>query len=192
MQVQIFSTYRSLDLSNNNFEGIIPDVIGNLKCLRELNLSRNSLAGGIPPQIANMLQLESLDLSYNQLSGEIPSTMAEMSFLGVLNLSYNHLSGMIPQSNQFSTFPEASFLGNDGLCGKPLLRMCDPNHAASAAATPGSSKELNWELLSIEAGVISGLIIVFVTTLLWSNGRRWLYWQVDKFLLHVLRPSPLK
>jgi hypothetical protein len=99
---------------------------------------------------------------------------------------------MIPQSNQFSTFPEASFLGNDGLCGKPLLRMCDPDHAPSAAATPGSSKEPNWEFLSIEAGVISGLIIVFVTTLLWSNGRRWLYWQVDKFLLHVLRPSPLK
>jgi Leucine-rich repeat (LRR) protein len=186
--VQILSIFMSLDLSNNNFQGIIPNEIGDLKFLKGLNLSRNSFTGEIPNPIANMLQLESLDLSSNQLSGEIPPAMALMSFLEVLNLSYNHLSGMIPQSGQFSTFPEASFLGNDGLCGKPLPRMCDTNHTPSAAATSGSSKELNWEFLSVEAGVVSGLVIVFATTLLWGSGRRWLYWQVDKFLLDVLRP----
>jgi len=187
--VQILSVFMSLDLSNNDFQGIIPNEIGDLKFLKGLNLSRNSFTGRIPPRIANMLQLESLDLSSNQLSGEIPPAMALMSFLEVLNLSYNHLSGMIPQSSQFSTFPEASFLGNDGLCGKPLPRMCDTNHTPSAAAaTSGSSKELNWEFLSVEAGVVSGLVIVFTTTLLWGSGRRWLYWQVDKFLLDVLRP----
>jgi hypothetical protein len=186
--VQILSIFMSLDLSNNNFQGIIPNEIGDLKFLKGLNLSRNSFTGEIPNPIANMLQLESLDLSSNQLSGEIPPAMALMSFLEVLNLSYNHLSGMIPQSGQFSTFPEASFLGNDGLCGKPLPRMCDTNDTPSAAATSGSSKELNWEFLSVEAGVVSGLVIVFATTLLWGSGRRWLYWQVDKFLLDVLRP----
>jgi Leucine-rich repeat (LRR) protein len=186
--VQILSVFMSLDLSNNNFQGIIPNEIGDLKFLKGLNLSRNSFTGGIPPQIANMRQLESLDLSSNQLSGEIPPAMALMSFLEVLNLSYNHLSGMIPQSSQFLTFPETSFLGNDGLCGKPLPRLCDTNHTPSAAATPGSSNKLNWEFLSIEAGVVSGLVIVFATTLLWGNGRRWLYWQVDKFLLDVLQP----
>jgi Leucine-rich repeat (LRR) protein len=178
----------SLDLSNNDFQGIIPNNIGDLKFLKGLNLSRNSFTGGIPPRIANMLQLESLDLSCNQLAGEIPPAMALMSFLEVLNLSYNHLSGMIPQSSQFLTFPETSFLGNNGLCGKPLPRLCDTNHTSSTAATPNSSKELNWEFLSVEAGVVSGLVIVFVTTLLWGNGRRWLYWQVDKFLLDVMQP----
>lgn len=186
--VQILSVFMYIDLSNNNFEGVIPDEIGDLKLLKQLNLSRNSFTGVIPPRIANMLQLESLDLSYNQLSGEIPPAMAAMSFLEVLNLSYNHLSGQIPQSSQFLTFPTTSFLGNDGLCGKPLIRSCDINHAPSAPATPGSSKELNWEILSVEVGVISGLAIVVATMLLWGNGRRWVYFHVDKFWLLVLQP----
>ena len=177
-----------LDLSNNNFEGVIPKEIGDLKFLKGLNLSRNSFTGGIPPRIANMLQLESLDLSYNQLSGEIPPAMALMSFLEVLNLSYNHLSGQIPQASQFLTLPNTSFLGNDRLCGKPLTQLCETNHAPSAAATPGSSKELNWEFLSVEVGVVSGLAIVAATMLLWGNGRSWVYWQVDKFWLQVLQP----
>ncbi|CAL5012725.1 unnamed protein product [Urochloa decumbens] len=187
--VQILSVFMSLDLSNNNFDGIIPNEIGSLKFLKGLNLSRNSFTGMIPPRIANMLQLESLDLSYNQLSGEIPPAMVAMSFLEVLNLSFNNLSGQIPQSSQFLTFPNTSFLGNDWLCGKPLSRLCDePNHAPSAAAMPGSSKGLNWEFLSVEVGIISGLAIVVVTTLLWGNGRRWVYYQVDKFWLLVLHP----
>ncbi|CAO2191601.1 unnamed protein product [Urochloa humidicola] len=185
----------SLDLSNNNFEGIIANNIGDLKLLKQLNMSRNSFTGGIPPRIANMLQLESLDLSYNQLSGEIPSAMAQMSFLGTLNLSYNRLSGLIPQSSQFLTFPD-SFLGNDGLCGKPLTRLCESNHAPSAAQVPGTSKELNSDFLSVEVGIISGLAIVVATTVLWGNGRRWLYWHVDKFWLCSaatdLPPSSLK
>ncbi|PUZ51789.1 hypothetical protein GQ55_6G217800 [Panicum hallii var. hallii] len=186
--VQILSVFMYIDLSNNNFMGVIPNAIGDLKFLKQLNLSRNSFTGEIPPRIANMLQLESLDLSYNQLSGEIPPAMAAMSFLEVLNLSYNHLSGMIPQSNQFLTFPNTSFLGNDRLCGKPLARLCETNHAPSAAATPGSSKELNWEFLSVEVGVVSGLAIVAATMLLWGNGRGWVYWHIDKFWLQVLQP----
>jgi len=135
-----------------------------------------------------MQQLESLDLSDNNLSGEIPPAMAQMSFLEVLNLSYNRLSGPIPQSGQFLTFPDSSFLGNNGLCGKPLPRLCKTNDGPPAAATAGSSKELGWEILSVEAGVVSGLAIVVTTTLLWGNGRRWLYWHVDKSLLYVLQP----
>ncbi|CAL5001875.1 unnamed protein product [Urochloa decumbens] len=187
--VQVLSVFMTLDLSNNNFEGGIPEEIGDLKFLKGLNLSRNSFTGVIPPRIANMLQLESLDLSYNQFSGEIPPAMAAMSFLEVLNLSYNHLSGQILQFGQFLTFLNTSFLGNDWLCGKPLSRLCDePNHAPSAAAMPGSSKKLNWEFLSVEVGIISGLAVVVVTMLLWGNGRRWVYWHVDKFWLLVLHP----
>jgi len=74
------------------------------------------------------------------------------------------------------------------LCGKPLPRQCNTNHTPPAAATAGSSKELGWEVLSVEAGVISGLAIVVATTLLVGNGRRWLYWHVDKSLLYVLQP----
>jgi hypothetical protein len=53
--VQILSVFMSLDLSNNNFQGFIPNEIGDLKFLKGLNLSRNSL-------------------SYNHLSGMIPQS----------------------------------------------------------------------------------------------------------------------
>jgi hypothetical protein len=121
--VQILSVFMSLDLSNNDFQGIIPNNIGDLKFLKGLNLSRNSFTGGIPPRIANMLQLESLDLSCNQLAGEIPPAMALMSFLEVLNLSYNHLSGMIPQSSQFLTFRRHHFWGTMD-CAGSRCRAC--------------------------------------------------------------------
>ncbi|CAO2211075.1 unnamed protein product [Urochloa humidicola] len=186
--VNILSVFTTLDLSNNNFEGVISDEMCDLKSLKGFNLSRNSFTGVIPPQIANMLQLESLDLSYNQLSGKIPTAMATMSFLEVLNLSYNHLSGQIPQSSQLLTFTNMSFLGNDGLCGKPLTRQCNINHAPSAPTMSGSSKELNWEFLSVEVGVVSGLAIVVATMLLWGNWRRLVYYHVDKFWLLVLHP----
>ena len=186
--VSILPIFMYLDLSNNNFDGTISDGIGDLKLLKGLNLSRNSFTGHIPPRIANMLQLESLDLSYNKLSGKIPPELALLTFLEVLNLSYNHLSGPIPQSNQFSTFPETSFLGNDGLCGKPLPHPCTMNRPPSAPAAPDSSTEVNWDVLGIEVGVISGLATVVITALLWGNGRRWIYYQVDRFFMCVLQP----
>ncbi|XP_066332798.1 receptor like protein 22-like [Miscanthus floridulus] len=186
--VSILPIFMYLDLSNNNFDGTISDGIGDLKLLKGLNLSRNSFTGHIPPRIANMLQLESLDLSYNKLSGKIPPELALLTFLEVLNLSYNHLSGPIPQSNQFSTFPETSFLGNDGLCGKPLPHPCTMNRPPSAPAAPDSSTEVNWDVLGIEVGVISGLATVVITALLWGNGRRWIYYQVDRFFMRVLQP----
>ncbi|KAH0470989.1 hypothetical protein IEQ34_000712 [Dendrobium chrysotoxum] len=113
---KILSIYKSIDLSNNNFDGEIPAVIGNLVSLYLLNISGNALTGPIPHQLGKLTQLESLDLSKNHLSGEIPLELASLSFLSMLNLSYNNLVGKIPEGDQFSTFSNASFEGNDGLC----------------------------------------------------------------------------
>ncbi|CAO2201992.1 unnamed protein product [Urochloa humidicola] len=185
--VKILLVFTTLDLSNNNFEGIISGDIGDLKLLQGLNLSRNRFTGGIPPRIASMMQLESLDLSYNQLSGEIPPDMGLLTFLEVLNLSYNHLSGPIPQSNQFSTFPDTSFLGNDKLCGTPLPHQCNASLHSFPAAPPKDSADVSWDVVSVEVGVVLGLAAVVGTTLLWGSGRRWVYGHVDKFLLRLLR-----
>ncbi|OQU87748.1 hypothetical protein SORBI_3003G334400, partial [Sorghum bicolor] len=99
--VRILSTFKSIDVSKNSFDGIIPSEIGKLKLLKVLNLSRNSFAGGIPSQMSSMVQLESLDLSHNRLSGDIPSSLTSLTFLEVLDLSYNHLSGPVPQSENW-------------------------------------------------------------------------------------------
>jgi Leucine-rich repeat (LRR) protein len=123
----------SIDLSNNNIAGPIPQEIGTLVCLINLNLSWNFLSGKIPEHIGNLQSLESLDLSNNHLSGEIPWDLTNLTSLSYMNLSYNNLSGKIPTGNQLDTLntddPASMYIGNPGLCGHPLPKQC--NHRTS-------------------------------------------------------------
>ncbi|XP_074334044.1 receptor-like protein 7 [Apium graveolens] len=121
---RILTVFTTIDLSKNNFEGKISEYTGNLLSLRFLNLSHNHLTGHIPPSIANLTVLESLDLSSNQLEGEIPGQLTGLYSLALLNLSYNKLRGHIPQGFQFNIFEIDSYVGNLGLCGKPLSKKC--------------------------------------------------------------------
>ncbi|KAF7851491.1 hypothetical protein BT93_L3835 [Corymbia citriodora subsp. variegata] len=113
-----------IDLSNNKFEGFIPELIGDLKSLIMLNFSNNFLNGSIPPSLANLMVLESLDLSWNNLVGEIPQQLAHLTFLSDFDVSHNRLSGPIPHGTQFDTFKGSSFAMNDDLCGSPLPNKC--------------------------------------------------------------------
>ncbi|XP_031100216.1 receptor-like protein 9DC3 [Ipomoea triloba] len=122
--VKILITFTAIDLSCNEFEGHIPNSIGDLLALRELNLSHNMFTGLIPGSLGNLSVLESLDLSSNQIGGAIPGQLTSISSLEVLNLSHNKLVGCIPQGSQFNTFEANSYQGNDGLKGKPLSQGC--------------------------------------------------------------------
>ncbi|KAL8482937.1 hypothetical protein ACS0TY_025836 [Phlomoides rotata] len=121
---RILTTLTTIDMSENNFSGSIPEILGKLDSLRYLNLSYNELTGHIPSSLGNMTLLESLDLSTNQLHGEIPRQLTRLTFLTKLNLSMNNLEGQIPQSHQFSTFDNDSYIGNQRLCGFPLTKKC--------------------------------------------------------------------
>ncbi|XP_024184602.1 receptor-like protein EIX1 isoform X2 [Rosa chinensis] len=125
---KILGIVASIDLSNNNLSGDIPEELTNLLSLQTLNLSANLLTGGIPSMIGRLRQLESLDLSTNQLSGEIPPSITNLTFLSHLNLSHNSLTGQIPQSTQLLSLDESSFVGNE-LCGPPLSKNCSANKA---------------------------------------------------------------
>ncbi|XP_057724677.1 receptor-like protein 6 [Arachis stenosperma] len=116
-----------IDLSENKFEGEIPDDFGELHGLIGLNLSHNKLVGHIPQSLRNLTNLESLDLSSNMLNGNIPTELANLNFLEVLNLSQNQLVGPIPRGKQFDTFSNDSYEGNMGLCGLPLSIQCNNN-----------------------------------------------------------------
>ncbi|KAL3738585.1 hypothetical protein ACJRO7_020026 [Eucalyptus globulus] len=157
----------AIDLSNNKFEGFIPEFIGDLKSLRMLNLSNNLLNGSIPPSLVNLTVLEALDLSQNNLVGEIPQQLACLTFLSVFNVSHNHLLGPIPRGTQFDTFGSSSFAMNDGLCGNPL-----PNKCTNGENTPpppsyfkvDNEKEclfdLDWRI--VVAGVGVGFLVGIV------------------------------
>ncbi|KAH1205878.1 Receptor like protein 27 [Glycine max] len=101
---KIRNDFVSIDLSQNRFEGEIPNAIGELHSLRGLNFSHNRLIGRIPQSMGNLRNLESLDLSSNMLTGGIPTELCNLNFLQVLKLSNNHLVGEIPQGKQFSTY----------------------------------------------------------------------------------------
>jgi hypothetical protein len=150
--VKIPTTFVSIDLSRNKFEGEIPDVIRELHALKGLNLSHNRLAGPIPQSIGNLSGMESLDLSSNILTGVIPAELINLNGLEVLNLSYNHLMGEIPQGKQFNTFSNDSYEGNLGLCGFPLSKKCGPEHHSPPSSNTLVSEdkfEFGWKPVAI-------------------------------------------
>lgn len=147
---KILSTFKAIDLSNNSFDGPLPESIGRLVSLRGLNMSYNNFTGQIPYQYGNLSQLESMDLSRNQITGEIPQELLMLTSLEWLNLSYNNLYGRIPQGNQFSTFSDSSFEGNAGLCGVQLSKHCDNQSLiAPSEVAPPESDSLWQDKLSV-------------------------------------------
>ncbi|GKC65562.1 leucine-rich repeat-containing protein [Tanacetum coccineum] len=94
---RLFGNLTIVDLSNNYFDGEIPNIIGNLSSLKVLNLSHNHLNSQIPYSLGNLSEIESLDLSWNQLTREIPESLAGIKGLEVLRLSHNRLVGRMTE-----------------------------------------------------------------------------------------------
>ncbi|QCD93841.1 LRR receptor-like serine/threonine-protein kinase FLS2 [Vigna unguiculata] len=115
---------KSIDISNNNLTGEIPESITSLVALATLNLSRNNLIGLIPDNIGRLKSLESIDLSRNHFHGRIPISFSNLNFVGYMNLSFNNFSGMIPLGTQLQSFDVSCYVGNIGLCGLPLKNRC--------------------------------------------------------------------
>ncbi|KAF7147399.1 hypothetical protein RHSIM_Rhsim03G0185600 [Rhododendron simsii] len=156
----ILALLTSMDLSDNNISGEIPEEITSLLGLRFLNLSGNHLMGVIPKEIGNMELLESLDLSRNKLSGELPQSMSDLTFLSLLNVSYNTLRGRIPSSTQLQSLNASSFTGN-ALCGPPLTQNCSTNEAPPEGDDEeGVKSDIEWFYLTAAFGFVIGFWIV--------------------------------
>ncbi|OMO52089.1 hypothetical protein COLO4_37423 [Corchorus olitorius] len=177
--VRILTIFTSIDLSNNKFEGVIPQVFGKLSSLKGLNLSRNNLNGHIPPSLGNLTKLEWLDLSSNMLVGKIPEELVDLISLSFLNLSNNQLVGSIPQGKQFNTFENNSYQANLGLCGFPLSKGCNET-PKSPPSTLGSEEDdsesgfgFGWKVVAMGYGC--GFIVgVGAGFLVFRNGKpRW-------------------
>ncbi|KAB2032991.1 hypothetical protein ES319_D05G417000v1, partial [Gossypium barbadense] len=166
--VKIFTMWMIIDLSNYQFEGGIPKVIGKLNLLKGLNLSHNNLNGGIPTSIGNLTKLEWLDLSSNRLSRTIPNRLADLPFLSSFNVSDNQLHGQIPQGKQFNTFGNDSYEGNKGLCGFPVSKGCNIIEPAPPNVLekdgPKSNITFGWKvvLIGYGCGVVFGMSVGYV------------------------------
>ncbi|KAF8776334.1 hypothetical protein HU200_003561 [Digitaria exilis] len=156
-----------LNLGYNNFTGVIPKEIGQLKSLSVLNFSSNNLSGEIPPQLCNLTNLQVLDLSSNHLTGAIPSALNNLHFLSSLNISYNNLEGPIPNGGQLSTFSNSSFEGNPKLCGPILLRSCGSVEAPTISTTQLSRKAV----LGIAFGAFFGVVLLLLLVYFLISGK---------------------
>ncbi|XP_028236571.1 receptor-like protein 54 isoform X2 [Glycine soja] len=89
-----------LDYSNNRFNSVIPMDIGNhLPFMNFLSLSNNSFQGQIPESFCNASSLLLLDLSLNNFVGMIPMCITKLSnTLKVLHFGGNKLQGYIPNT----------------------------------------------------------------------------------------------
>ncbi|XP_073265362.1 cuscuta receptor 1-like [Populus alba] len=87
-----------LDLSNNQFSGMLPRWFVNLTQIFEIDLSKNHFNGPIPVEFCKLDELKYLDLSENNLFDSIPSCFNPLHITH-LHLSKNRLSG--PLTNGF-------------------------------------------------------------------------------------------
>ncbi|XP_075476154.1 LOW QUALITY PROTEIN: uncharacterized protein LOC142517671 [Primulina tabacum] len=88
----------SLNLFENNLEGLIPSSIANSPNLYELKLSGNRITGLLPHELGKNTALQTLDVSNNNLSGPIPEFLCHRGALEQLALINNAFSGNIPEN----------------------------------------------------------------------------------------------
>ncbi|KAF8008011.1 hypothetical protein BT93_K1868 [Corymbia citriodora subsp. variegata] len=155
----------SLHLSENQFEGTLPESIALSENLYDLKVFNNKLTGSLPSDLGKNSPLQSLDMSYNQFSGQIPENLCAHGTLEDLLLINNNFSGMIPASlgkceslsrvrlkhNQLSgTVPE-------GLWGLPHANLLELAENSLVGIVPETlSGAHNLSVLDISRNLFSG------------------------------------
>jgi Leucine-rich repeat (LRR) protein len=88
----------SIELTEYNLNGTLPNTLNALTSLLELQLNGNAVRGPIASSIGEIQNLEVLDLASNKLSGTLPSFLGALTSLRYIDLSYNKLNGTLPSS----------------------------------------------------------------------------------------------
>ena len=112
--VSLFSlpTLRNLQLSNNQFSGLLNESSNSPSVLDTLDLSSNKLKGPIPMSVFELQGLKFLSLSSNNFDGSLQlNEIQQLTNLSNLDLSYNNLSIEYNGTNSSSSsFPQMATL----------------------------------------------------------------------------------
>ncbi|XP_028056606.1 receptor-like protein Cf-9 [Camellia sinensis] len=94
-----FSTvFYVLDLEKNNFSGTIPNTFVKGNRFETINLNGNGFEGPVPKSLVNCKLLEVLDLGCNKFSDKFPYWLEKLQWLQVLILTSNKFHGPMPTS----------------------------------------------------------------------------------------------
>ncbi|XP_021764435.1 receptor like protein 30-like [Chenopodium quinoa] len=102
-------------VSNNQFDGVLPSHICHATSLVFLDLSKNNLTGKIPSCISHQLSdsLQVLNIQGNRFSGVIPQRFSKSCNLKMINLSKNQFEGKLLKSLVNCTLLEVLDIGRN-------------------------------------------------------------------------------
>ena len=133
---------RRVDLDENSLTGPIPSELANLDRLTHLYLHDNNLSGTIPTGLGALDQLQVLYIENNGFTGSIPTELAQMDRLRLLTLGGNRLTGSIPGE-----------LGNIMTLKELILR-----DNSLTGSIPASLEDLNLTRLDLSGNSLTGCI----------------------------------
>jgi sugar lactone lactonase YvrE/Leucine-rich repeat (LRR) protein len=113
-QTNAVSVLETLDASNNQLSGGIPNSINAYVQLRVLGLANNDMTGTIPRSLADCLLLEDLALNNNRLVGAVPTDITRCVRLERLNLANNAFT-LVPDLASLRRRLKAVFVENNRL-----------------------------------------------------------------------------
>lgn len=139
----------------------------------------------MPASLGNLRSVESLDLSRNYMIGNILPSLTKLNFLSHLNLSFNQLVGSVQSSNQIQIFSLDSFMGNEGLCGHPLIHNCTDGVAQPNANYSDDGNGIDWDILSVEFRFIVGFGMLVGPLVFCRRWRKWYFECVDEIAFKI-------
>ena len=82
-----------IDLSHNNFTGLILPKFWHLQKLQTLLLSDNSFTGSISPNFGDLALLERIEFQNNFLTGDLPTQLGNLRALQTFRMFGNSING---------------------------------------------------------------------------------------------------
>ena len=114
-----------LDLSSNNYSGVLAQELFEATSLTRLSLFENSITSSIPTEIGQLTNLYVLDLGSNNLTSTIPPTISKLSKLAGLSLFNNMLTGTVPAEFSAIQSLEMLYIDSNNLEAPVPLEICE-------------------------------------------------------------------